>query len=80
MKFIDGFKFLSLVAGDEKFNAIPFTITNAEKLLEVVEKINSPQAEEDSSVVEKNFVSAPEKKKIANVVTNLIGYESDMNI
>ena len=80
MKFIDGFKFLSLVAGDEKFNAIPFTITNAEKLLEVVEKINSPQAREDSPVVEKNFVSAPEKKKIANVVTNLIGYELDMHI
>ena len=103
MKFIDGFKILEFISSDERFSAIPFALTTANKLLEVIDKINAPQVEEivetvaplieNPSVEEKIEEEPPiaekvdetpvihkEKKKIANVITNLIGYELDLHI
>ena len=120
MKFIDGFKIMKFIASEEKFSAIPFALTTSDKLLEVIDKINTPQEEEFTSPVEEILetvapaienppaeeklsekppveekiaeepsiaekVDEPpvihtEKKKIANVVTNLIGYELDVHI
>ena len=93
MKFIDGFKILSFISSDERFSAIPFALTTSDKLLEVVEKINQPEVEEISETtaptienppaeekVEDSPVIHTEKKKIANVVTNFIGYELDLHI
>ena len=93
MKFIDGFKILEFVGLDEKFSAIPFVLTTTDKLLGVIEKINAPQVEEIEPLTEKiaqepliaekvddSPVIHKEKKKIANVVTNLIGYELDLHI
>ncbi|MBR3746597.1 MAG: response regulator [Selenomonadaceae bacterium] len=87
MKFVDGFKILQFVAANEKLSAIPFTLTTSEKILEVINEINALQ-------VEKNFSAEPQsskkvdepstihgdKKKIANVVTNLIGCQLDVHI
>lgn len=90
MKFIDGFKVLAFVAESEKFDEIPFAVTTTDKLLEVLEKINpnfekpsdkktakkSPVIKEKSASVEDHS----EQKKVANVVTNLIGYELDVHV
>lgn len=46
MKFIDGVKFMSLITSSEKFSTIPFAITTSDKLLEVIDKINTPAVEE----------------------------------
>ena len=96
MKFIDGFKFLALVAGDESFNHIPFAVTTPEKILELVEKINAPEVEEEpQEISEPPAVEEPppivdevaeavvvheEKKKLAKVVTTFIGYKLDTKI
>ena len=89
MKFIDGFKFLALAASAEKYNSIPFALTTDDKLLETLDKINSPQPEESPPIVDEapaeekksdTVVAHSEKKRIANVVTNLIGYELDVHI
>lgn len=116
MKFVDGFKFLSLIASEEKFNCIPFTITTPEKIAELIEKINTPAVEEKTKVAKPpEVVKAPEvakppkdskstsaepkvskppiveevadsvvarsdKKKIANVVTNFIGYQLNVKV
>ncbi len=89
MNFLDGFKILAFVAADEKFSAIPFAVTTADKLLEVVDKINSPSTVEppakkiDPPIVAQNSASVEshsEKKKLANVVTTLIGYELDVHV
>ena len=69
MKFIDGFKMLAFVASDEKFASTPFTVTTVDKLLDVVAKISAPPVVELPS----------EKKRLANVVTTLIGYELDIH-
>ena len=93
MKFIDGFKFLALVASDKKFNKIPFAITTPDKIVELVDKLNAPEVEEKSAVDEPEISKPPigeevaesvvvheDKKKIANVVTNLIGYQLNIKI
>ena len=103
MKFVDGFKIMKFISSEEKFSAIPFALTTADKLLDVINKINAPQVEEivetvappieNPSVEEKIEEESPiaekvdetpvihkEKKKIANVITNLIGYELDLHI
>ena len=110
MKFVDGFKIMKFISSEEKFSAIPFVLTTADKLLEVVEKINQPEVEEIEPPVEEiaepsaltienppaeektseslvkeekipdSAITRSEKKKIANVVTNLIGYELDVHI
>ena len=52
MNFLDGFKILAFVAADEKFAAIPFAVTTADKLLEVVDKkLDSPIVAEDIVVI-----------------------------
>lgn len=73
MKFINGFKLLKFLSDDEKFSGVPFAVTTATKLLELVEKI-PPEIEEPPTE------SADEKKRLANVVTNLIGYELDVRV
>lgn len=94
MKFIDGFKILKFVESDEKFSAIPFALTTSDKILSVIDKINAPQVEEiaktDAPTIEKpsgkekmqhdSPVIHTGKKKIANVVTNFIGYELDVHV
>lgn len=83
MKFIDGVKILSLVAAEEKFKSIPFAITTPEKILELLEKINAPEVDEPPAIEEPPIIEEvaeavvvhEEKKKIANVVTNFIGYQ-----
>ncbi|MBQ3727404.1 MAG: response regulator [Selenomonadaceae bacterium] len=96
MKFIDGFKFLALAAGDENFNHIPFAVTTPEKILELVEKMNAPAVEEEPlEISEPPAVEEPppiveevaeavvvheEKKKLAKVVTTFIGYKLDTKI
>ena len=85
MKFVNGFKFLALPAVEK----IPFALTNSEKILELLEKLK-PEVPEEPKISEspeikpleppkiktvaKSVVVREEKKKIANVVTNLIGY------
>ena len=76
MKFVDGFKMLAFIAGDEKFKNIPLALTTPEKISELIEKINQPEIEK----VAESAVVRAEKKKLANVVTNLIGYELDLKI
>ena len=83
MKFINGFKFLKLLASDDRLEAIPLTITTTEKLLEVIERINCSKIYKYSPIIEKipaAVVSQSEKKKIVGVVTNLIGYDLDIHI
>ena len=84
MKFIDGVKILQFISSDEKFSAIPFALTTADKLLEVIDKINAPQVEEISEpsvpTIENPPIIRTEKKKLAHVVTNFIGYELDLHI
>lgn len=94
MKFIDGFKLLKFVESDEKFSTIPFALTTSDKILSVIDKINAPQVEETAETAaptvekpsgkEKMQHDSPVihtgKKKIGNVVTNLIGYELDVHV
>ncbi|MBR2519444.1 MAG: response regulator [Selenomonadaceae bacterium] len=94
MKFIDGFKLLKFVESDEKFSEIPFALTTSDKILSVIDKINAPQVEETAETAaptvekpsgkEKMQHDSPVihtgKKKIGNVVTNLIGYELDVHV
>lgn len=83
MKFVNGFRILDFLTTDEKFSNIPFALTDAEKILELVDKINAPPPVEkppvekppapkiETPVVERDA----DKKKIAGVVTTLIGYK-----
>lgn len=83
MKFVNGFRILDFLTTDEKFSNIPFALTDAEKILELVDKINAPPPVEKPPVekppapkIEKPVVeSDADKKKIAGVVTTLIGYK-----
>lgn len=79
MKFIDGFRLLKFAGSDEKLSAIPLALTTSDKLLEVIDKI---QYTPDEKIAETDAppVIRSEKKKIANVVTNVIGYELDLHI
>ena len=105
MEFIDGFKILAYIAGDEKFKSVPFAVTTLSKILLLIDKLNQPEAEEPE-VAEPPVVEEPpaieeppavkeppaveevaeaviahaEKKKLAKVVTNLIGYDLDVRI
>ena len=69
MKFIDGYKILAMIAANEKFSAIPFTLTTDKKLFAQLSKINQPPAEESPQF---------SKKKIASVVTSAIGYKLNL--
>lgn len=66
MKFINGFKLLKLLAADEKFNEIPFALTTPDKISELLKNLNQSKFTEE--------IIHNDKKKIANVVTSLIGY------
>ena len=88
MKFIDGLKFLARLAEDERFDKIPFAVTTADKIIELIAKINQPEVEEESAVEEpevveevaKSVVTHAEKKKLAKIVPSFIGYELDVNV
>ncbi len=87
MKFINGYKFLAMPAAEK----LPFAISSPEKILELVEKILQPEkkvepeeiSQPEEKIIEPEKISPPEekiivreeKKKIANVVTSLIGYK-----
>jgi len=82
--FIDGFEILKFMASDEKFDEIPLAVSSADKLREIIDKLSKedePVEEKKSAPAEKlkesvdTVKTTSEKKKIANVVTNLIGYE-----
>ena len=73
MKFVDGYEILALVAANEKFSAIPFTLTTDKKLFAQLSKISQPPPVEEES-------PHASRKKIASVVTSAIGYELDVRI
>lgn len=78
IKFIDGFKLLELCANDERLNKIPFALTTPEKILELVRKINQPEPEKiNPPEIKQPKIQevVKDKKKIAKVVTNIIGYQ-----
>lgn len=77
IKFIDAFWILKYFAADENLNKIPVAVTNAENLIELVEKITAPKMDES---VAKSVVINTEKNKLAKVVTSLIGYKLDVHI
>ena len=65
MTFIDGVKFLSLITSSEKFCAIPFAITTSDKLLEVIDKINTPVVEKTPAPKEEVVKEIKAEKKAA---------------
>ena len=75
VKFLRGFKFMSFLASNAELDKIPFAITAVANLIDLVEKINleSPAEKISAEIPNSAVVPAP-KKKIANVVTTLIGY------
>ncbi|MBR6711797.1 MAG: response regulator [Selenomonadaceae bacterium] len=78
MKFIDGVNFLSLITSTEKLSSIPFAITTPDKLLEVIDKINAPAAEEvEETSAEEKAVEEPLKveKVAAKVEDKIIPHE-----
>ncbi|MBO4401717.1 MAG: response regulator [Selenomonadaceae bacterium] len=73
MKFVSGYEFLAMIAANEKFCAIPFTLTTDKKLFAHLSKIRQPPPVEEEP-------PHASKKKLANVVTSAIGYELDVRI
>lgn len=96
MKFIDGFKLLNFMANNEEFGKIPFAVSTPENLRALIDKFNTPvepaevvevKTEEPAEVIEKKtkletkiVETSAAKKKLANVVTNFIGYELDKRV
>lgn len=80
IKFIDAFWILKYFAADEKLDKIPVAFTNAEKLTELLDKIDAPDTENVDEPVAESAVIHTEKNKLARVVTNLVGYELDVHI
>lgn len=67
MKFLDGFKIIEFMANDKKFNEIPFVLSEPDNIAEMIDKIKN--AESVDSVM-----TSANKKKVVNIVTNIIGY------
>ena len=111
MKFADGIKFLAFVASEKKFEHVPFVLTTADKLIELLNALNSlendtvpdtdnisvdisPVQEEIPKETSPKEITEPvvlteikestvihdEKKRLAKVVTNFIGYELDVHV
>lgn len=83
MTFIDGVKMLAFVASEKKLAEVPFAVTTSDKIIELIDKIKAPPAEEktDSPIAEKiaeSIVIHTDKNKLNRVVTSLIGYELDV--
>ena len=74
MKFIDGLKFLAYLAEDESFDKIPFAVTTADKIVELIDKINLPEVEEESAVEDSEAVEPPkvEAPPIVEEVAKLV--------
>jgi CheY-like chemotaxis protein len=80
MSFIEGFRLLNFMANDEKFDNVPFVLSTPENILETINKIKNPQPKKTAEVENDSAIVHSEKKKIANVVTNVIGYKLDKKI
>lgn len=87
MNFLDGFRVLKFLAYNEQFANLPFVVTAQDKLAEMLEKIpdaedTPPKADEKPPVekVTESAVTHTEKKQMAKVVTNFIGYELDLHV
>lgn len=109
MRFVDGFKILAFIAGDERFKSVPLAVTTLDKILRLVDKLNRleeeksllikvpPQITEEpveetvvepakeppplvEEVLPNAIVTREEKRKLARVVTNLIGYDLDVKV
>lgn len=74
---------MSFLASNPAFDKIPFAVTAVANLIDLVEKIDLPIEEPPANkkivekIAEAVVVPAP-KKKLANVVTTLIGYDLDI--
>lgn len=77
MKFLDGFKLLKFVADDKKFADVPFTVTTADKLHDMLDKLANDEPVED---IEDTAAVREDKGRLANVVTTVIGYKLDMKV
>lgn len=96
MKFIDGFRVMNFMAANENFSDIPFALTTADNLREVLNKLNPPEVEEPPAKVEEppakveeppaaapipdSAPTAEDKRKLAHIVTNFIGYSLDVHV
>ena len=85
VKFIRGIKFMSFLANNPDFDKIPFAVTAVANLIDLVEKLDLPIEEPpaDKKIVEEvaeSVVVHKPKKKLANVVTTLIGYDLDVKV
>lgn len=80
VNFVDGLKILNFMANDSKFDNVPLIVSTPEKMIENINKIKNPQPEKTAEVENDSAIVNSEKKKIANVVTNVIGYKLDRKI
>lgn len=93
MQFIDGFKILKFMAANEKLFAMPLAVMSVDMLVELSDKLKALTAEDLSSASrtiyrpakklevepEPDFTIAREdKKRLANVVTNLTSGDWDL--
>jgi CheY-like chemotaxis protein len=86
MKFVEGVKLLKFIAHDEEFDEIPFVLSNADHLLEVLEKLPvdeksaEPEKIDEVDKVPNSAAIHKDKGKHGNVVTTAIGYKLDVNV
>lgn len=83
IKFIDGVKFLNRIASNKKFDHVPFVVTTADKLVELFNSSVLPKDNVENSLSNETADSEvinKDKKRLAKVVTNFIGYELDLHI
>lgn len=113
MRFVDAFKLLAYIAGEERFKGVPLAVTTLDKVLRIIDKLNQikdeqsllikvepPKVEEKPAkapvaptaaakkkvepiveeVLPNAVVTREEKRKLARVVTNLIGYDLDVKV
>ncbi len=83
IKFIDGMKILNFMANEKKLADVPFALTTSAKIIELLDKINSPVSDEknDTPIIKKiseSIVVHNDKNKLGRVVTSLVGYELDV--
>ena len=79
MKFISGFKILDFMAKINKFTKIPFVLTTSDDLVKMVERIERIETEEIEESTDP-VINQPNKNKIVNIVTNIIGYKLDKRV
>ncbi len=80
MNFIEGFRILDYMANHEKFKNVPLVLSTPEDIIETVNKMKNPQQNNSEEVIADSAVVHKDKNKVANVVTNVIGYKLDRKI